>query len=391
MPSVLVTNSSHFVRGPSGNVYSGGSPMDYAFWSRYLSVFDRVGVAARLRQAADEPENLRRADGDGVFFHPIPDYYGPWQHLRNRPQLGRLLREAANQHDCFCLRVPCFLGKLTSQILRGRGTAFGLEVVGDPYESLAPTTVRSIARPFARWSAVRALKRECREACAVSYVTQHALQRRYPAGKQAFSIGCSDIDLHEEAYVSQPRTALHEPPRLILVGTLQVAYKGVDVLIEALRIAKRQDVELTIVGDGRERPTLERQAREAGLADRVNFTGRLPSGGPVRNALDAADIFVMPSRTEGLPRALLEAMARGLPCIATCVGGIPELLPAGALMEPGDPRALADKIDEYLNDPARLVAESRRNLETAREYAHNILAAKRLEFYQELLRRSAPA
>jgi glycosyltransferase involved in cell wall biosynthesis len=81
---------------------------------------------------------------------------------------------------------------------------------------------------------------------------------------------------------------------------------------------------------------------------------------------------------------MIEAMACGLPCIGSAVGGIPELLPAADLVSPGDAQALADKIIEVLNDPERMRAMSARNLEKAKEYRKDILDLRRREFYRHL-------
>lgn len=86
------------------------------------------------------------------------------------------------------------------------------------------------------------------------------------------------------------------------------------------------ELELRFIGDGGYRSTLTKMASDQGIADRVKFLGWLAAGPAVRAELDRADLFVLPSRTEGLPRALVEAMARGLPCIGSTAGGIPELL-----------------------------------------------------------------
>jgi glycosyltransferase involved in cell wall biosynthesis len=76
----------------------------------------------------------------------------------------------------------------------------------------------------------------------------------------------------------------------------------------------------------------------------------------------------MASRTEGLPRALLEAMARGLACVGTTVGGIPELLKPDALVPPEDAPKLADKIQQFLSDPALMTEMASENLVKAQEY-----------------------
>jgi glycosyltransferase involved in cell wall biosynthesis len=104
----------------------------------------------------------------------------------------------------------------------------------------------------------------------------------------------------------------------------------------------------------------------------------------VRAELDAADLFALPSRQEGLPRAMVEAMARGLPCLGSTVGGIPELLPAEDMVPPGDARALARKIREMVTAPGRMALMSARNLEKARGYREEALAGRRQAFYRHV-------
>jgi glycosyltransferase involved in cell wall biosynthesis len=170
------------------------------------------------------------------------------------------------------------------------------------------------------------------------------------------------------------------------VGSLAQLYKGTDVLIEAVARCVRAGVDLTavIVGDGKYGPDLMAQAERIGMASRIRFAGQITAGEPVRRILDAADLFVLPSRTEGLPRALIEAMARALPCIGSDVGGIPELLDASELVPAGDPAALAAKIQEVLKDPLRMETMSQRNLKGAQEYLDSVLAERRRCFYQHV-------
>jgi glycosyltransferase involved in cell wall biosynthesis len=171
------------------------------------------------------------------------------------------------------------------------------------------------------------------------------------------------------------------------VGSLAQLYKGTDVLIEAVArcLTTGLDLTLVIAGDGKFRTQLMRQAERQGVDSRVRFLGHVVSGEPIRRVLDNADVFVLPSRTEGLPRALIEAMARALPCIGSAVGGVPELLDESDLVAPGDPDALARKIQEVLHDPMRMEAMSRRNLAVSREYVDHVLAARRRQFYHHVL------
>jgi glycosyltransferase involved in cell wall biosynthesis len=198
----------------------------------------------------------------------------------------------------------------------------------------------------------------------------------------------SSIDLKDFDFVFSPRQPLAPPTvaRVVLVGSLAQPYKGVDILLRSAAgcSAAGRAVEVVVVGDGKYRSELERLAVELGLQGRVTFTGNVPAGSAVRTVLDGADLFVLPSRTEGLPRAVIEAMARALPCIGSNVGGLPELLAAEDLVPSGDVAALTATLLEVLGDAARLAAMSSRNLEKAREFHHDALSAKRRAFYRHL-------
>jgi glycosyltransferase involved in cell wall biosynthesis len=139
-----------------------------------------------------------------------------------------------------------------------------------------------------------------------------------------------------------------------------------------------------MVGDGKHRPELEEMTRFLSIENSVRFLGQLQAGEPVRSQLDNADLFVLPSLTEGLPRAMIEAMARGLPCIGSTVGGIPELLPDEAMVPPNDVLALADKIETMLASPEWMHRMAARNLKKAQEYRAEILQARRNAMYYHL-------
>jgi glycosyltransferase involved in cell wall biosynthesis len=178
--------------------------------------------------------------------------------------------------------------------------------------------------------------------------------------------------------------------RIITVGSLAQPYKGVDVLLDAVTLCVQRDcnVELSVVGGGRYLPECQQRATAKGIASRVSFLGEVPSGKDMRNQLDKAHMFILASRTEGKPRAMIEAMARGLPCIGSDAGGIPELLPPDCIVPRGDATALADKIREVYDDPDRLAHMSVSNIIEAREYHDSVLDIKRAEFLRHLRRRT---
>ena len=143
---------------------------------------------------------------------------------------------------------------------------------------------------------------------------------------------------------------LKTPVKAITVGRL-VPWKRVDGLIEALR--EIPELGLVIVGDGPERPRLERIVQELGISDRVYFAGQR-SKTETSSLMAACDFFVLNSTYEGHPHAVLEAMALGLPVVATAVGGTPEVVRDGetGVLVPGRYGALGASLSALARDPA---------------------------------------
>ena len=142
--------------------------------------------------------------------------------------------------------------------------------------------------------------------------------------------------------------------RIITVARLRPE-KAHEVLLEAaaLVVARHPEVEFDIVGDGSRLSALARLAERLGIASHVHFLGHRDD---VVGALEAADLFVLPSRSEAFPNGVLEAMAAGLPVVACAVGGLPELVnegKTGLLVPPEDPQALAAATSSLIDDPQR--------------------------------------
>ncbi len=174
------------------------------------------------------------------------------------------------------------------------------------------------------------------------------------------------------------------PWRVVCVGRL-VSQKGQDLLLRALPRARAVagPVSLTLVGGGPDRPDLERLTAELGLGHAVHFAGQVKD---VRPALDEADLFVLPSRFEGHPLALLEAMAAGLPIVATAVAGNTDAIRPGEdglLVRPEDPAALAEAIGALLVDrkrATRLGTAARARV--AEQFSAETMVAQTLEVFR---------
>jgi glycosyltransferase involved in cell wall biosynthesis len=384
---VLVATEQRFHQ-MEGRVVTAG-PLGYAFWRRYLGVFNEVGVLARVHGNAASGDVFHDVTGPGVRVHALPAYVGPGAYLRSLPRLLRAVDAASREPSAVIVRAPSPLGALLLGRLRGGfRRAFGLEVVGDPLDVFRPGSVRHPLRIFFRYWFTAQLRRQCRQAAAIAYVTRRRLQARYPPRRgpsPQLVTWCTSSDLPASTLVARAREAgtFRPPFRLVTVASLEQPYKGVDVLIRAVDACRRRGfrLSLTVVGEGRERPVLEGLTRTLSLAHHVSFAGSVTPADVLAH-LDASHLFVLASRTEGLPQAMIEAMARGLPCVGTNVGGIPELLAPTDLVPAGSASALAERLAGVLSAPQMLAAMSARNLETARQYTADVLSPQREAFYE---------
>jgi glycosyltransferase involved in cell wall biosynthesis len=154
------------------------------------------------------------------------------------------------------------------------------------------------------------------------------------------------------------RVPVRETDRVVLSAGRLVPQKAFDGLLRAFAeaAASRPETRLVVLGDGPERARLVEQTARLGLAARVHFPGHVPDPSVL---LAGADLFVLGSRSEGLSNALLEAMAAGLPVVATRTSGTEDALRDGVdgvIVEPGDERGLARAMGALLDEPDRAAA-----------------------------------
>ena len=176
----------------------------------------------------------------------------------------------------------------------------------------------------------------------------------------------------------QPRES-HMPVRILTVGRL-TEQKDHSTLIEAVQELTTGGVpcKMKIIGEGPLMGSLKAQA--APLDDRVRFAGMLDRTG-VEREYRAADIFVLSSKWEGCPNVILEAMAFGLPVVATRVGGVPELVEddkTGILIRPSDPHALADALKRLITDTDLRITLGKAGYQRARTMFSNEKRFERL-------------
>jgi glycosyltransferase involved in cell wall biosynthesis len=195
-------------------------------------------------------------------------------------------------------------------------------------------------------------------------------------------------DLSERREYARAEFRIPDGSRVVGCVARLVKIKGIRYLVEAMEELVRQDpaLRLLLVGDGEERASLESRIASGPLRARAILTGALPNPSM---ALAAMDVFVLPSLNEGQGRAVVEAMAAGIPVVASDVGGLPEVLDEGAagiLVPPASPAALAAAVWRLFTEPetARsLAGAARRRIHGRYDRESMVAAVERL--YLELL------
>jgi glycosyltransferase involved in cell wall biosynthesis len=223
--------------------------------------------------------------------------------------------------------------------------------------------------PLRSWTVSRLSRSICRRADMVRCVSQSVMNTAAQSGVRPSRLAYLPSRVDTTRFSPAKRAALAPVARseldraegkiVLFAGTLSRT-KGVDDLVQAVpKIAIRHpDVTLVLVGSGPLGTRLRQLARQLGVANKVLFVGRTSHDEMPRH-MASADVLVLPSLNEGLPRVILEAMASGLPVVATSVGGVPELVEdgrTGLLVPPADHAALADAICRVLDDPKKAQA-----------------------------------
>ena len=300
---------------------------------------------------------------------PLPEGTGTWAVLRRQWRTGRALSALIRQ-----VRPEVI-------VLNGLTTACSVLVLhrGDRARTVCCDHNHFGARSRL-WQRLRA--RLYREVAELVSLTQ-ADAPRFMALNQRTEViaNASELTAETPVGVSQP---------LVLAVGRHVAQKGLDLLLQAWPavLVQQPAARLRIVGDGPLQPALQAQARAAGIAASVSF---VPPTDDIRAQYAQAAVFVLPSRYEGMPLALLEAQALGLPAVAfDCPTGPGEIIgqdPAtGRVVPAGDVPALAEALVELLADPQLRAAMGAAAIERSRQHFSLALHQKR---WASLLRRVA--
>lgn len=353
------------------------------FFERYLAGLtekDMLTVYCGITYNTDgeKIKRYQKVSHPQISFKEMPEF----RKLRNIFKIYFTVKQALKDAD-FCYLRCGIASSFAGYICQQKSIPYMAILNEDVFKNLwnHPNKVFKLFAYPLSWMTSRMV----RNADFACYVTQEYLQQRYPCrGDQC---GCSDVeylDLDESVVEKRIKKIdnLKNPIVLGSLGSVSAKLKGQDTVIRALAKLKEKGInnytyELVGAG-GPER--LTKIAKSLGVSDRVFFKGEF-SHDDVLNWFDRIDIYVHPSHSEGLPRTILEAMTKAVPCICSKVGGIPELIDEDSLFEykGNEVSTLSQLIVEMTAE--KMKTEAVKNFEKSQHYNPEILEKRRREFF----------
>lgn len=381
--SILFVHDHKFKVCGSAFFSTGSFPCN--IWQRYLSVFENLMVVGRNGGfIASGEKGYTLSSAERVEFKLLPNISNLKSLFIGNKFAMQECRRLVASHDAVIARLPSRLGQLFVAEAIRQGKPYAVEVVACPWDALwnYGNWKGKLLAPFAALK----LRMTVAKSPFTLYVTRGFLQSRYPCPK-GLTTFCSNVEISsvDDTVLSarlNRSDASSKKLKFGLIGNYSSRYKGIDIAIRALAMSDLNlpDWEFEILGAG-DSDFYTQMAAELGVEDKVKFIGSKASGQPVFDWLDGVDIYLQPSFQEGLPRALIEAMSRGCPALATAIAGIPELLQSSEMVVAGDYVSLSHKINALVSDKERRINLAEQNFKNAKGYYKDILDSRRTEFW----------
>ena len=353
-----------------GEHYVSKNPLT-RLYAALASKLGTVAVSGPARRSTNPVEGYRHP---AITYRPRPHYDSVIGFFKRAPTIirptYRTLRAQVKAADLIMLRLPSPVGPLVAHLARKHDTPFFVYLVadikraathGEKYDGAATKAfVHAAASTFDR------INKRIANGSLVFTAGSDLQERFRSSGARCVNFVPSvvdETDIHLRSDACEDETL-----ELLFVGRL-VPVKGIKYLLEAVcSLAEGGlDVSLRVVGDGPQRDALERLTARLGIEQRVTFCGHVAFGPELLEYYRRSDVFVLPSLSEGVPKTLTEAMASGLPVVATDVGGVSDVVAdgTGLLVNSRSANDIHDAVVELHETPSL----RREIIETGYEFA----------------------
>lgn len=349
--------------------------------NRYLFFGNKVSFLMRHQVIKDnDTSRYSKITNKAFNFIDLPNFKSI-KTYNKKSQSIKIIKKAVDAHDVIILRLPSAAGTIAFKYAKTKNKPILIEMVACVYDALWNYDWRG--KLIAKYK-MKKYQSILKSATHVIYVTDIFLQSRYPTNGK--SIGCSDVILKnpDETILEKRLDKINNLSNEIILGTISavdVIYKGQAEVIGAIAVKnnKQNAFKYKIVGQGN--PTrLTNLINKLQVNDDVDILGSL-SHDKVFNFIDEIDLYIQPSKTEGMPRAVIEAMSRACPVVGSNVGGIPELINKESLFEVGSIDGICAILEKI--DKETLKKWAIENFENVKKFRKETLDQYRLTFYNQ--------
>lgn len=333
-----------------------------------------------------EKTNFSEVDEQSAKFVFTPKVNTLNNYVQKTRKRKEIIRDVIKDVDMVVCHVPSGNSYPAIQYAKKIGIPYFLVVVGCAWDALWNYDWRG---KLLAYGAYKKLKNVVKKAPYTIYVTQKFLQERYPCNgitEYASNVCLPKLsdDVLDRRLSRINNMQDGRPINIITAAAVDVRFKGQEYVIGALKILNlkmKGNYHYYLVGGG-EQSYLKQQAIKLGVEQYVHFVGALPHN-EMFDMLDKMDIYIQPSKQEGLPRALIEAMSRGLPAIGTNIAGIPELLHSDYLVR-------KSSVDDIVNVICKMTPQSMKqqaivNFNKSKEYVIDKINIRREKFFRLFL------
>lgn len=382
---VLFVQDAYFFTSNEKQYYS--EHIDNTILKRYLHLGEFVTFLGRIDTTISNEELIERfslLDNSKSTIIGLPNFKTPLGFIKYIRYVKKQVEKAVLEHDIIMPRIPSALGALAVKYAIKHNKPLLGEVVGCTWDGYWNYSIKGkIVAPYYFFKQKNIVKK----LPYAVYVTSEFLQRRYPTyGKNT---NCSNVVIKNIDYEilknrldKIKKLKKNDIIKIGTIGGLDVPFKGQKYVIQSLPKLNTDKYTYAVVGTGTGE-LLKREAERLNIEDIVHVNGPMKHN-EVFNFLDEIDLYIQPSKQEGLPRALIEAMSRGLPAIGSRTGGIPELLREEFIFDKGDTKQLSEIINTY--DLSKFPIEAEENFNKAKEYFIDTISNRRLNFYIQFLK-----
>jgi len=380
----LFAHGLKFYQTVDGKLYLRG--YNQKFWDRYLTHFEKVYVIGRkVKLKKSDLKGYNEFSGDNLVFVEVPEIHGIDEYLSNNSKSNKIIEKTVQYVDCVIARLPGTYSSTAINYSKKYFKPYIIELVGCPWDAYWNHSPKGkLIAPII----TKQTKNLVKNSKYTIYVTNEFLQKRYPT--KGVKLGCSDVALPnlDEKILEDRLIKINSmrPTDKVVIGTtaaIDVKYKGQEYVIRAIsKLCKEGlNIEYHLAGGG-DAKYLKAIAEKYNVEDKVMFLGSLPHE-KVFEYLKNIDIYIQPSKQEGLPRALVEAMSMACPAIGSETGGIPELINKDFVFSNGAVDNIVYAIKQVLDN--NMKDEAIRSFNKAKEYDSDILDEKRSTFYHAFI------